>query len=317
MRFDMPTVTVIIPTYNRGYIVRQAIESILRQSFTDFEIIVVDDGSTDDTRKVIESTGDCRIKYIYKPNGGVSSARNLGLKNASGEFVAFLDSDDFGPENYLFTMVNSLRNNPDCGLAYCLTSAKGFNGIIQDYDSPERCHSGSITQDLFANSVIWSSAAFFKKSLCDGIYFDTQLKNSEDSDFFLRLSTKTKCIFVDGIRTIRTLSSDSLSNSAGINCSRLLVLERFYFNLDGDKFVSKNAAFRKLSKACRKVAEEHRKNDNKNAALYLYGKAIKYWPTDFRLYWGLLKASLIKKDNLPGWEMPDKLNLPQADFGVC
>jgi glycosyltransferase involved in cell wall biosynthesis len=306
----MPTVTVIIPTYNRCNPLVQAINSVLAQSYKDFELLVIDDGSTDNTRQVISAISDSRIKYIYKDNGGVSSARNAGIAQANGKYIAFLDSDDFWPENYLFTMVNSLRNNPDCGLAYCLTSSKGSDGIIRDYDSPERCHSGSITQNLFVNSVIWSSAAVLKKSLCDGIYFDIQLKNSEDSDFFLRLSTKTKCIFVDGIRAIRTSSSDSLSNSAGINCSRFLVLERFYFNLDGDKFVSKNAAFRKLSKACRKVAEKHRKNDNKNAALYLYGKAIKYWPTDFRLYWGLLKASLIKKDNLPGWQMPSPLGMP-------
>jgi glycosyltransferase involved in cell wall biosynthesis len=249
----MLTVTVIIPTYNRGYIVRRAIDNTLAQSFPDFEIIVVDDGSTDNTHMVIESVRDARIKYIYKPNGGVSSARNVGMAKANGEYITFLDSDDIWPENYLFIMVNSLRNNPDYGLAYCLFLTKSTNGIVHNHNDIKRRYSGIITDKLFG-SAIPPGAAIFKKNILNDIYFDTQLKIYEDADFFLRLSVKTKYLFVDDIRIIRTLSNDSLSRSAGTNCSGILVLERFYLNLGGNKFISKKTAFKKLSRACRRVA---------------------------------------------------------------
>jgi hypothetical protein len=206
-------------------------------------------------------------------------------------------------------MVNSLRNNPDHGLAYCLTAEKSTDGIVRYHDGSKKHYSGSITEKLFINTTISVCAAVFKKNVHNDIYFETQLKVFEDSDFFLRLSVKTKYIFVEGIRVIITLSNDSLSRSAGIHCSRILVLERFYFNLGGDKFVSKKVAFKKLSRACRRVAEEHRKNKNKKAALYLYRRAIKYRPMDFRLYPGLLRSCLIKKDNLPDWQMPKPLEI--------
>jgi glycosyltransferase involved in cell wall biosynthesis len=89
-------VTVLIPTYNRAYCLARAIDSALAQSYPHLEVLIVDDGSTDSTRKLVEGTygGDRRVRYLYQPNGGVSSARNHGLRQARGDYVAFLDSDD-------------------------------------------------------------------------------------------------------------------------------------------------------------------------------------------------------------------------------
>lgn len=88
-----PTVSVIIPTYNRGYCVKEAIESVLSQTFQDFELIVVDDGSNDNTAEIISSYGE-RVKYVLQENAGVSEARNRGIREAQGKWLAFLDSDD-------------------------------------------------------------------------------------------------------------------------------------------------------------------------------------------------------------------------------
>lgn len=98
----MPKVSVIIPTYNGQYIIVKTVESVLDQSKQDLEVdIVVDDGSSDDTRGVVEIFNDSRVRYFYKTNGGAASARNFGLSKTMGEYVAFLDSDNFWPENYL------------------------------------------------------------------------------------------------------------------------------------------------------------------------------------------------------------------------
>src|SRR5947207_15233453 len=87
-------VSVIIPSYNRANILGETLDSVLAQSYTEFEAIVVDDGSTDRTPDVVAEYTDPRVRYFYKPNGGLSSARNFGLQLANGEFIAFLDSDD-------------------------------------------------------------------------------------------------------------------------------------------------------------------------------------------------------------------------------
>ena len=86
--------TVVIPTHNRAHLIQRTIQSVLNQTFTDFELIVVDDGSTDDTSDVVSSFDDVRVRYLYKVNSGAADARNLGAKEAAGKYLTFLDSDD-------------------------------------------------------------------------------------------------------------------------------------------------------------------------------------------------------------------------------
>ena len=88
-----PKVTVVIPTYNRAHLIKDAVESVLNQTYQDFELIVIDDGSTDNTREVLAVYKD-KLTYIYQENQGRSSARNHGIELAQGEYIAFLDSDD-------------------------------------------------------------------------------------------------------------------------------------------------------------------------------------------------------------------------------
>lgn len=105
--------SIIIPTYNRAWCIERAIKSILAQDFQGWEMIIVDDGSTDNTREIVEKyLSDTRIKYFFKENGGVGSARNLGIKNAKGEMMVFLDSDDELVKEALFVIKNSVDNFP-------------------------------------------------------------------------------------------------------------------------------------------------------------------------------------------------------------
>jgi glycosyltransferase involved in cell wall biosynthesis len=107
----MLKVSVIIPTYNRAHCLSDAIDSVLAQSYQDFELIVVDDGSTDSTPEIIAAYGK-RLSYIIQPNGGVSAARNTGIKKAQGEWIAFLDSDDTWLQDKLRVQVDDLRTHP-------------------------------------------------------------------------------------------------------------------------------------------------------------------------------------------------------------
>ncbi|MHC4881290.1 MAG: glycosyltransferase family 2 protein, partial [Planctomycetota bacterium] len=144
----MFVVSVIIPSYNAKELLAEAIDSVLSQTLTDLEVVVIDDGSTDGTTEVVKAIDDPRIRYFYKDNGGVSSARNMGLDKAEGQYIAFLDSDDLYSPEYLKTMVTALEDNPDYGVAYTAVTNHYINGRVEVYRA-DSCCSGWITKELF------------------------------------------------------------------------------------------------------------------------------------------------------------------------
>jgi glycosyltransferase involved in cell wall biosynthesis len=311
---SMPLVSVIIPTYNRSGLVKEAVESVLSQTVRDLEIIVVDDGSADDTKAVIESIPDKRVKYFYKSNGGVSSARNLGLSKANGEYIGFLDSDDLWPKNYLEVMLAKLKSNSQADIVYSPIALVYTDGRkIESYKmlSPK---TGQITADLFKSSFIWVFAMLCRAETMENFFFDESCRVSEDSDSVLRLSLHANFDFTADVEALHRISNDSLSESVGVDCTRLLTLERFYYRLGGDKIIPKKTALKKLSHSCRKIANDFSKKGKRAAALKLYGRAIKYWPFDVRLYSGFIRAVLLNKGNdpEPDWQVPSELTAVQC-----
>src|SRR4051812_14761864 len=135
IRPEFPTqtglVSVLIPTYNRAREVVVAIESALRQTYSNIELIVVDDGSTDDTRRLIAGYDD-RVRYLYQENAGVSAARNFAMRHARGEFLAFLDSDDVWKNWRIESQVAALRRHPEAGLAWTDMTAVDDTGRVID-----------------------------------------------------------------------------------------------------------------------------------------------------------------------------------------
>ena len=108
----MPYFSIIIPSFNRTHIIDRAIQGVLQQTFQDFEILIVDDGSTDNTQAIVkEYSADLKIKYIYQNNQGVCSARNTGAKEANGAYLIFLDSDDTVEKSWLQDFYDSLKKN--------------------------------------------------------------------------------------------------------------------------------------------------------------------------------------------------------------
>jgi len=309
----MPKVSVIIPTYNRSKLVKEAVESVLAQTFKDFEVIVVDDGSTDDTRSIIEAIKDSRLRYFYKENGGVSAARNLGLQRAKGDFICFLDSDDLWPNNFLEVMLQKLQRNPDYGAAYCLRTLLYPDGRKAESYYRQYCKSGWITQDLFRKTFIQTSSLCFRKPALKDFFFDELLSNAEDTDAWLRLSTRVKFLFVPEIQTIyrRQHNICPRTKFSSENCNHILVLERFYYRLGGNRLAKRKVALRKLSHAYRSIAKKQYKKGCRAASIFLYKRAIRYWPLDIRLYRDLLRALLLnkKEDKMPNWRMPEPLPL--------
>jgi len=308
----MPSFSVIIPTYNRSHLLKEAIESVLKQNYSDFEILVIDDGSTDNTRFVVEQISDKRVKYFYQNNSGQSSARNLGLIKSQGEYIAYLDEDDLWPVDYLATMVRELNTRQEYGAAYARVIVLYPDGKKRELGSAERIRSGWITKYFFEYSpCLMPSATCFRRSVCGDVFWDEAIIRNPDYDFFLRVSTKARFLFVPKTFVIKRAMTDSLSNLADpvavLNIAR--TLERFYFHLGGDKYASLKAAKRKISHRYRKAAKLSLSLGDNNAALFLFKKAVSYYPEDVRLYLDMLKVLLKgrRKNRIQNWQMPESL----------
>ncbi len=186
----MTEVSVIIPTFNRGEKVLRAVSSVLCQTFTDFEIIVVDDGSFDETRTLLDPFQD-RIRLIIHPeNRGVSAARNSGIKASKSPLIAFLDSDDYWMPEKLEAQVGFFRENPDA--VACQTEELWVrNGTRVN---PRKRHlkpSGDIFEPSLKLCLVSPSAVMLRKNLFDEVgLFDEELPVCEDYDLWLRISCR-------------------------------------------------------------------------------------------------------------------------------
>jgi glycosyltransferase involved in cell wall biosynthesis len=183
----MAVVSIIIPTYNRAHLVAEAVESVLNQTYRDFELIVVDDGSTDNTEEIVRSFLDDRVKYVKQSNKGVSAARNMGIATAKGDFIAFLDHDDLFLPEKLSVQLARMRYDPKVGLVYSL-----YFGTMGT-EAPRRlagaCHSPVELHHLLLGSLIHLSTALVRRSYLQQVGgFDEQLRyGGEDRDICLRL----------------------------------------------------------------------------------------------------------------------------------
>ena len=212
----MPKVSVIIPTYNWSDVVVESISSVLAQTERDLELILVDDGSTDDTAAVVKSIDDKRIKYFHKTNGGPAAARNHGLAKADGEYVAFLDHDDLWPDNFLQVMLKALEAHPNMGVAYSPITMRCEDGHeIKSYKLKQG-RSGWLSKDLFRSGFVWTSASVIRRSALEGFGYDEELRQSyEDGDFFLRLSLRTQFLFVPDVQAVKREDGDNFSVRLG------------------------------------------------------------------------------------------------------
>ena len=198
-------VSVIIPTYNREATIGASIQSVLNQTWQNFEIIIVDDGSTDNTRQVIEAFTDDRIRYIcLEQNGGASHARNTGIRLSVSEFVAFLDSDDeWLPEKLEKQMQVMQQATEAVGLVYCRmrgTKKDGSILICPELWRPVEELQGNIFYPLLEENVIGTPAMLVRKECLEQTGgFDEWLKCLEDWELILRIAEKWEIGFVDDI----------------------------------------------------------------------------------------------------------------------
>jgi len=209
----MPLVSVIIPTYNRASYLKEAVQSVLGQTFQDFELIVVDDGSTDSTPSVLQVFADV-ITYIYQENKGVSSARNTGLERAAGSLIALLDSDDLWDPQKLEVQTRFFRSRPEALI--CQTQEIWIrNGRRVNPKAYHRKQAGDVFGISLQRCMVSPSAVMFRKRLLDEVgLFDTRLPACEDYDLWLRVSCRHPVHLIPQALTIkRGGHSDQLSTT--------------------------------------------------------------------------------------------------------
>jgi glycosyltransferase involved in cell wall biosynthesis len=192
-----PKVSVIIPTYNRADLLIQTLQSVVSQRYADFETLVVDDGSSDNTADVIAALGDSRIRYVRQAHSGLPAVgRNTGMQLANGEYIAFLDSDDLWLSDKLASQVELMDSHPELALSY--TNCYRFKADPTRYHpvpmlQPQAMLSGHAFDQLYACQAIPNLTVMLRSSVRDEVgQFDEdpQLKANEDYEYWLRIAAR-------------------------------------------------------------------------------------------------------------------------------
>ncbi|MGD8894277.1 MAG: glycosyltransferase [Desulfobacterales bacterium] len=270
-----PRVSVIIPTYNRGWIIREAIDSVMVQDYRDFELIVVDDGSTDNTPDILDSFRD-EIRVLRQENQGVSAARNRGLAAASGRFIAFLDSDDLWLPQKLLRQVEFFNKNPDAQI--CQTEETWIRKGVRV--NPKKRHKkprGMIFEPSLALCLVSPSAVMIRASLFEKVGgFDETLPACEDYDLWLRISSRYPVYLIDTPLIIkRGGHNDQLSASPGLDKFRIASLKKIVTS-DLLSRTQYKAAVKTLKEKCKIYAAGCLKRGREDEARYYMSLSDRY-----------------------------------------
>ncbi|MDJ0795631.1 MAG: glycosyltransferase [Calothrix sp. MO_167.B12] len=208
----VPEISVIIPVYNGEKTIKETIESVLKQSFSNIEVIIINDGSTDSTLKIINSIDDIRLQVFSYPNAGSGASRNRGIEKANGNYISFIDADDLWVPDKLEAQYQALQNNPQATIAYSWTDYIDELGNIIKSGGRKKCH-GYVYQDMLVSNFLENGSNFLthSKVFQDVGHFDESLSASEDWDMLLRLSQRYQFVCVDKPQILYRISVKSRS----------------------------------------------------------------------------------------------------------
>jgi glycosyltransferase involved in cell wall biosynthesis len=270
-----PLVSIIIPTYNRGWVLKEAVDSVLTQDFRDFELIIVDDGSTDDTPKLLDGYSQ-KATIIRQKNAGVSAARNRGVVSATGQFNAFLDSDDLWLPQKLSRQVAFFESHPDALI--CQTEEIWIrNGVRVNPKKRHKKESGRFFERSLGLCLVSPSAVMLHRRVFDEVgFFDETLPACEDYDLWLRIGCRYPVYLIETPLIIkRGGHPDQLSRSPGLDRFRISALKKL---LDNETLSNRQyeAAANMLVKKCWIVASGCSKRGKDSEAAYYTGLAETY-----------------------------------------
>lgn len=208
----MPLVSVIIPAYNAEVTIIETVESVLGQTFSDFELIVINDGSTDHTLEILDFVKDDRLKVFTFENRGLPAARNRGISHASGKFISFIDADDLWTPRKLDMQLDVLQRNPQAGVAYSWTVVIDEQGKFL-FPQDRLYTEGNVYHHLLLDCFIASGSNILVHRHCiESVgLFDPGMKFFEDWEFYLRLASRWPFVVVPEYQILYRLSASSIS----------------------------------------------------------------------------------------------------------
>ena len=230
----MPLISIVIPLYNKERFIKETLDSVFNQSFPDYEIIIVNDGSTDSSVFIVNAIEDQRITVLSNQNKGVSHARNFGISKANSDLIALLDGDDLWEQNHLENLYNLYEKFPDCGLYATAYNKKYFNGekIKASYNGLAKEYFG-IIEDYFSasikDSIAWTSAVLIPMKTFRKVgVFDEEMRSGQDTDLWIRIALKDSIAFSSIASSNKIILAPKYHLSYSTNrIDRLKLFEKF------------------------------------------------------------------------------------------
>jgi glycosyltransferase involved in cell wall biosynthesis len=274
-------VSVVIPTFNRCHSVTEAIDSVLAQTVPSLEIIVVDDGSEDDTKKFLAPYFD-HIVYIRQENQGVSAARNAGIRAAKGDLIAFLDSDDTWHPRKLEFQLQYLNEHPEVALIGAVSlwdSAPNWPGLPATTSVAGQT---LVLEDIVVRTPFPTSTVVVRRHCFDAMgYFDTELRNSEDRDMYIRIGSRFPMVRLDAVLVWGGREGEHLSMGPATELSTRTMILGAFNRIDAlrGRFFLKR---RSLSQAAFEASYIYQANGYRLRALHRLVRSLALWPLPLR-----------------------------------
>ncbi|MSP38875.1 MAG: glycosyltransferase family 2 protein [Deltaproteobacteria bacterium] len=292
----MPRVSVIIPAYNNAALLGETLDSVVRQSFRDFELIVVDDGSTDDTAAIVQRDYP-HLKFVRQANGGPASARNAGVKLSQGEFIAFCDHDDLWHPEHVQTLVGEFSTYPNAALVF---DNGEYFGVGVD---PHKLHlangvcAGLRDKPVSAKTLLWDypiasmSVTMVRKDIFDRLGgLSEDVGALDDLHFYLRLAAHHEVRFVDYLGCKKRLTGQNLSQLINIKETNVGYLEELWRNHPEVVRAIGASSFRlRLARKYFKLGRYYKDSGDRALSKQMFGKAFRTNFLNLRYFWhGLL-----------------------------
>ncbi len=290
----MPSVSVIIPSYNTSRYLPAALESVLAQTFEDWEAIIVDDGSTDNTKDIVDRLRpqfSGRLHYYYQANRGLPAARNAAIMRAAGEFIALLDADDVWMPDRLACGVEHLRRHPAIGFVHARVARIDAAGRIIEYPGirPPRFLSGKIADYIYDRRahVLCPTVLVRRRCFDDVGLFDEQMRATEDRDMWYRIASRFPVGFENKILAHYRITPTSMSS----DFSRMLTAQQYFIDKHNPGgFRGRVRAHRALANLYRERGDALFREGRTRASLSWYGRSLLYFPFESSNVYMFLRA---------------------------